>query len=297
MPDTKHQFIDLCSPNCETTMIADVFLNLKSQLKLRQCEPFDFIRTDVYSKAPPQDNKTILLLTGNENHRNCNHFQKENTVAIFQAYPPLPKPWTAINQDGKWVIPTLTKRERWFYLPLGCTSAFVPIETKDRDIDLFFSGQLNPQRINALYGLNKIHTHIPDLKALVHGYQGFAFSGNTVNVLTPTAYARFMGKSKIALCLGGKSPETFRHYEAAQSGCIVLSSPLPDIPMYTEAPFLTVNKWNADHIATRIKPLIDDSQLVRELSIAHREWYNKWAAAPAIATHIINSLESNGAIR
>ena len=50
-------------------------------------------RTDVFSQPKSLASNTVLILTGNEQHRFCHQFDTLNPVAVFQAYPPLKKPW------------------------------------------------------------------------------------------------------------------------------------------------------------------------------------------------------------
>jgi hypothetical protein len=82
-------------------------------------------------------------------------------------------------------------------------------------------------------------------------------------VMTPENYMKEMANSKICLAPRGTSLETFRHYEAASVGSVIVSGKLPPTWFYRNVPF--VNDWrNVDQVLHR---LLQDPDNLKRLHV------------------------------
>jgi hypothetical protein len=218
-------------------------------------------------------------------------------VAIFKGYVPE-------QQNSRNIYP----------LPLGFVNGVTqetPLPTGERSIDVFFSGHLNRNRINLYREFSMlryapkwiVETAVaqPRVRNLTRIVFGTDFSSAFDNAyicftdsfaagLSRKAYAEKLGSAKIALCPGGfHSPETFRHYEAARAGCVVISEKLPDNPLYRGSPILQVASWR-EGIALARELLRDDARLA-ELQRQTLAWWDDRWSPEAVARDMQEKLE------
>jgi hypothetical protein len=198
---------------------------------------------------PRLDNKVLLYLS--DEHGTVPSELSGHYTAIFKAY-----------------LRTDVDRENIFPLSLGCVNGvkmFPIIPVAERTLDVFFSGNLNTNRLT-------LYKEFTPLRLLPDDLVEFCFRVNSVRRLAPRVlgtnfsggfesahiqftrtfgdglsredYAAKLSVAKIALCpTGFHSTETFRHFEATRAGCIVISMPLPDTTLYRGAPIVQVESW------------------------------------------------------
>jgi len=117
---------------------------------------------------------------------------------------------------------------------------------------------------------------------------GLAAKGTT---MSPDDYMKEMANSKICLAPRGTSFETFRHYEAACVGCVVVSDRLPATWFYRNIPFVFVKDWrNLDELLDRL--LRDPSNLKRLHEETLRWWKSRLSPA-ALAEFAIDVLRKS----
>lgn len=104
-------------------------------------------------------------------------------------------------------------------LPLGTMRTFNPpryIPIAQRKYDYCFIGQLDPYRRVDFY--NHVQKITENTNSYIHFYKGWN------NGFSSEIYAEILADSKVALVpCGSASLDTFRFYEAAQCGCVILS--------------------------------------------------------------------------
>ena len=83
-------------------------------------------------------------------------------------------------------------------------------------------------------------------------------------------YKELLAETKIALVPRGTSLETFRHFEAAQAGCIVLTDGIPNTWYFDKHPFL-VTSWA--RMPGLICNLLRNESRLNEISDATRKWW------------------------
>ena len=112
--------------------------------------------------------------------------------------------------------------------------------------------------------------------------------------MSPDDYMKEMANSKICLAPRGTSLETFRHYEAASVGCVVVSDRLPHTWFYRNIPFVFVKDWRrVDQILDR---LLQDSSNLKRLHEETLKWWNSRLSPAALAEFVINVLRKSALI-
>jgi hypothetical protein len=117
---------------------------------------------------------------------------------------------------------------------------------------------------------------------------GLAAEGST---MSPEDYMTEMANSKICLAPRGTSFETFRHYEAASAGCVVVSDRLPQTWFYRNIPFIFVKDWRkVDQILDR---LLQDPVKLRTLHEQTLKWWNDRLSPAALAHYVVSVLRKS----
>jgi len=134
-----------------------------------------------------------------------------------------------------------------------------------RPIDIFFSGNLNNQRthLHSIVSSNpfpflsrfppSVYRRICQCFPLILSRPAkwldqynhrLLFQRKFLAGLSPLDYYTSLLQSTISLCPPGfDSPETFRHLESLQAGCVVISLPLPDHPFYRDSSIIQIESW------------------------------------------------------
>lgn len=196
--------------------------------------------------------------------------------------------------------------------PLGCVKdvPFFPYRPiQERKYDVFFSGNLNPNRVdfysNLLgFGINHIHPkilvnrltrkiifktkHLHDLSYKFKNSM-IIFNDGFKKGLNPSLYGQILSDTKIVLSPKGfHSAECFRTYEAMRAGCIVISEKLPNNYLYESSPIIQVDNWR--NIRNVIEQLLSDPENMQALSRMSVDWYNDNFSEKAAAYHIAETI-------
>ena len=87
-------------------------------------------------------------------------------------------------------------------------------------------------------------------------------------------YSRIMSQTKIALCPEGQtSDESFRYFEALAAGCVVLTTPKPDVWFYQGAPHIETTSWS--DLERHLTNLLCQETVLETLSRRSLEWWNR----------------------
>ena len=166
----------------------------------------------------------------------------------------------------KCYLPHDKREDNLYPLPLPHHTDYYEGEIKyweDRSTNVFFSGQMTPARYMGLYrGISPLR-FVPSTFQLRLPTKATKWMGQNCSRHFPNSLIHFTSEyrtgfskeeyrnhfqnSKIALCPKGQfTAETTRHFEAAASGCIVISEKLPDTHLYRNAPFIQLNNWRRE---------------------------------------------------
>lgn len=111
------------------------------------------------------------------------------------------------------------------------------------------------------------------------------------STMSPDVYMTEMANSKICLAPRGTSFETFRHYEAASAGCVVVSDRLPPTWFYRDIPFIFVRDWRKiDEILDR---LLKDPARLKTLHEQTLKWWKDRLSPAALADYVVNVLRKS----
>lgn len=169
-----------------------------------------------WQQETPANNgeRYILIITSAEGHEYLPEEQNDPLcLGVFMHYLTKTDIGKQYEPDG------FVDINKLYSFPLGTTKFFVPgeyIPYHERKYDFCFVGQLDPYRRRHFY--NCTH-HLSDrANCYVRFYNGWN------NGLSGEEYSNILRNSKIALVpWGSASLDTFRFYEACQSGCVILS--------------------------------------------------------------------------
>jgi hypothetical protein len=107
--------------------------------------------------------------------------------------------------------------------------------------------------------------------------------------LGPVEYSSQLADSKICFVPRGNFWETFRFFEGARAGCILISEPLPQLWYYEDHPAMIVESWH--NLAELIEWILSSSQRVEELHAKSKTWWRDKASEPAVARYVVDRLE------
>lgn len=236
-------------------------------------------------QVEPGSRCKLVLCVGDESTR-TNYSFLDKVDAVFRMYLP-------VNQKGK-----------IFHVPVGPSKHFAPpielVPFTERPRNVFFSGNLHQGRADLYRALAKL----PPLPfAVLHRLRRMTgeqfdevFSASTIrfstgfhNGIPPAEYAQYLAESKIVLCPAGiESPESMRHFEAASLGCVVLTTPMPDVSVYRGAPFITLTSWR--ELKPTINKLLRDPIRLADLHAQTLAWWRISASAEAATRRMVQQL-------
>ena len=268
-------------------------------------------------------NKFILFVKGNENHKLLDqYYNDKRVIAVIKNYPYLKNYGTEeessfkcfASNDGSWYHITEKEDKRTLNLPLGFCNGFTPLNRPKRELSIFFSGHWT--YIREVW-FNNFFDKLDPNKVLINMYKdGFGGVENhtSMDFLSREDYATCLGNSYIALCPQGHSAETYRLAEAAMSGCVIISNPLPFLKCYQKLPglklphlYLTknikgelisestnineaeMNKKLNDYLDSSIKNILENFDTFSTLSV---NWYNLFISPKSISKQIISHVEA-----
>ena len=201
----------------------EYFEEIVKHIDLKEDLSFVFLKWE--DEVPETNYPCVLFVTSDEHHQYLPKFMDHpNVKMVFKNYYP-------IGKDHPKLRP----------LPLGYLqrySARGEKEVRDRPIEYAFSGTVNNS------GREILHNNLIQLKEdgrskYIDFYTGWAKG------LDMSQYSELMDNTKIALCPHGYvSSETFRYFEAARAGCVILTEKKPDVWYYEDAPHVEIKSWN-----------------------------------------------------
>jgi hypothetical protein len=180
-------------------------------------------------------------------------------------------------------------------LPLGYFQLrdVEPAPVEQRPVDVFFAGVQAVSgwtlrasvaaRKQMTAGLAAAQTALPQyrIESLLTAFE----SGKR---LSPEDYTQALANAKIALAPRGNFDETFRLFEAAKMGCIIVSDPLPQRWYYQGCPVIPILNWSI--LPEVLKGLLADPAKLAELSLRTGQWWNSTLSESAVAKHIAQQL-------
>ena len=215
-----------------------------------------------------------MISTSDEKHGVPVEAQDDSYAHIFKQYAPMldMKNPTSVRRewDGK-VSP----------LPLCSLQGFKPnlINIHERKYDWSWMGQFDP------YTRVAFRNSVSDLQTKEHTCKILWYEGWN-NGSSIEEYADVMSNTKIALVPNGSASfESFRFFEAAMAGCVIVSQQMPIVPMYNVAPTITVdNNWS--NLPDVIDMILDNKEEMEYYSHASKAWYDYFCSPEGLAYYM-----------
>jgi hypothetical protein len=217
------------------------------------------------------DKKSIVFYLSNENHVIPDYLK--TALVVFTPY-----------------YPRNASNNNMYSIPLGVNGSvpftpFVPFD--QRKIDVFFSGNLHRRRIPFFFVclwlkiINKVSKWIgrKPLNMYIRFTRRFAAG------LSPEEYGKMLSETKIALTPEGyDSNISFRFFEAARTGCILVSCRQPDVWHYDRFPGYYVSSWTK--LPAIIRNLVKNPEHAELMHQRILEYYRTYCSEESLANYI-----------
>ncbi|MDB4352883.1 glycosyltransferase family 47 protein, partial [Porticoccaceae bacterium] len=159
-----------------------------------------------------------------------------------------------------------------------------PINVNERAYDWSWMGQFDPYtRVNFRNAVVNLETRGHASEVL--WYEGWN-NGNPME-----DYSNVMANTRIALVPNGSaSYESFRFFEAAMAGCVIVSQQMPVTSMYNVAPTITVdNNWS--NLPNVIDMILQNPEEMEYYSEAGKAWYKYFCSPEGLAYYMRKRLK------
>lgn len=268
------------------------------------------------------ENNCFYIYWGANQERICNIETDNNVINVLiwiadeLGTTPSPK----IREKFQFIFKNHLRKESEYNnvypLPLFTPLPNLPknkIEISKRKYDVFFSGNLNKNRVLLLWGLQGMNGFLSRFLYKLSCLKGFGrivskmycgkeydFSNKIPNSIikftsgfykgfSPAEYAKLTSNSKIVLNPRGfHSTECFRMYEAMAAGCIVITEKLPQTRIYKDIPVIQVADWSC--IYEFYNKIIRDYSYIEKLSTESYDYYRKNLSNNGVAYYIFKTL-------
>jgi hypothetical protein len=220
--------------------------------------------------------------------------------------------WRALLRDARNSVTGIQRRWRYrppgqpatpiYELPLGYFTLrdIDPPPIDQRPVDVFFAGTLavSGWTLRASVAARKqLAAALGEAQAALPQYriESLLAAPTTGKRLGPEAYTQALASARIALAPRGNLDETFRLFEAAKLGCVIVSEPLPQRWYYQGSPVVSIPKWSA--LPGVLRGLLNDPATLKELSRRGRQWWDSKLSEEAVANFIAQCLAATGDVK
>jgi hypothetical protein len=193
-------------------------------------------------------------------------------------------------------------------LPLGYHSqeelAQVPMQ--DRELDVFFAGEVahetsrgdyrhwlstskfiaRQQLWNELHRLQKSARWNMDLGMI-------AALQNVSHAPIFNTYSEKMMHTRICVAPRGSIAETFRAYEGARAGCLVVANRLPEDRVFADSPIVQIDHWR--ELEGILAKYARNMELLEEARAASLRWWETKIAESVLAADVARELNAAAA--
>jgi hypothetical protein len=187
-----------------------------------------------------------------------------------------------------------TRRPRCGWLPLGTPAADIAATTvpppDQRTYDIGFRGSLGggkryaPRTISRRRMVDAL-AELPSATRIdLFETESFVASYHR----EPDDYAARLFDTKICLAPRGGSLETYRTFEAALSGCVLITEPLPPAWFYESLPRREVRSWS--ELPEIAGELLADPAAMRSIAASSRRWALEVVSPSAVGAWVAQNV-------
>lgn len=246
---------------------------------------FDIASPHYSTSTPCSSSRKVVFFFGEEKPETPGWLKRDYHI-IFRQY--------LDQQDSSNIFP----------MPLGIDNE-TPEETlremSNREIDIFFSGNMNAHRIDlyrALLKKNRAFNSFLWKRFLASRYRKkmpqniyldlpntfILFTDGFFKGLSSSDYLSMLCNSVCVICPQGYiSADTMRHYEAMKFGCIALSTAIPNNDLYRNSPHIFLKGW--EEMAQVAECLCGQPLELERMHRAAREWWRETGSEAGFAEY------------
>lgn len=266
---------DINTHPLEQVYLANIFKNLQQSPDFHK---YHFYIISSNSKYDFKfDKMSIVFYMSNEDHQIPDNILKAK--AIFTPYCPVDR-----NQ----------RPDNCYPIPLGYNGSQeeLPfIDIKDRYFDTFFSGNIHRRRI-LFYANSLLMINLRKASKVFkpeNRKNFFMFSRKFTGGLSPAEYSEILMNTKIALVPEGYiSNISFRFFEAARFGCVIISSKLYDYWFFKDFPGIQINHWG--QLYKKVRCLLKNPTLLMDIQNQTLNYYQKNCSEEAVSDYVLKHL-------
>ena len=247
----------------------------------------------------------VLMICGNENHESVEHYLSDSRVKmIVKNYPRMlnitdgnetgQTYGTFLDQNGREKFIVEKESDNIITIPLGYCNDFNPVPTFNHREPGGFIGQWTQFRNDKIKAIDKAFDDSPYDWVFYRGFGPFVQSDVDSDnkkfsySLKPKIYSNFMSRIESAFVFSGQSPETYRLFEAAMAGCIIVHDILPDTWYYNDLPYVPCNFDNFKSVYDYIETHKHDLKSLTGI------WWQNFASPAAVGNKIAQFAKSVG---
>lgn len=193
------------------------------------------------------------------------------------------------------------KRARYVDIPLGTyllsNVDYVPFESRRYDIS-FAGSTRNDGEENRRVLPRKTRVRrelLGQLESLALRRSDVSVSLKTFGVFGEArkhehGYSEQMMQTRLAPCPRGGFKETYRLFEAAASGCVPITDPLPRRPIYEGCPAVVIRSWT--ELGALTEKLLSDPEALKRRHDASVAWWRERVSPQATARRIVQAMRT-----
>ena len=239
-----------------------------------------------YNTPTPSSSRKIVFFFGHEKP-DTPKWLKDDYCIIFRQY--------LQKQDKSNIFP----------MPLGINNGVSEETQRDisnREIDIFFSGNMNAHRVDLYRALLKKNRTIDSFlwkRFLAYRYRKnmpqniyldlprtfILFTDGFSKGLSHSEYLKMLCNSVCIICPQGYiSADTMRHYEAMKFGCVALSTAIPKNDLYRNSPHFLLKGW--EEIPEVVEGLFKEPLELERMQRAALAWWSETGSESAFAKYV-----------
>lgn len=252
------QVIDTANKLVELDFYNEVIWNVSAEFKHSD---FDVVTVsdppdEPFKPLPATPYKKVVFSFSDELNRLPTYADDKDVLVVFKCYAPS------------------TPHPKLCPIPLPYKAGFKPqlVDFARRKNTLFFSGHPNGESRKEL---QKVCQTIKFDNSAIGFTDGFGLGYKMGE------YAAILGNSKYAVCPRGNNMETFRHIEAAMSGCIIISNHQQAHWYNQQVPFFHVNDWT--ELPAIFEFLENNKPVAEQISKDTLLYYQKYLSLEAVS--------------
>jgi hypothetical protein len=172
----------------------------------------------------------------------------------------------------------------------------------ERPVDVLFCGSVEtderrglPGRVGTpksrsrramLAALTRLQAAAPELTVELALTPSFAASKRA----GPEEYWARLAAAKVCLVPRGDTLETYRLFEAARAGCVIVGERLPSNWFYDAAPVIDRTGWSG--LAECLRALVADAPTLADRQRRTLDWWERWAGPQAVGRRVASRVEA-----